>query len=338
MNLELEWTSLERRAISRGGLAVRRVCPDSSQDLFVGLELERRARVVILEVDDAALPNRLRLESAKGIRGYMAATPVGRLSLCLELVLPDFTDVFTNLAQDIIDRVSAETSQEAAVRVFVERFKQWKVLLGHERPQRLSLEKQLGLFGELHVLSAHAIPRLGAVSAVTAWKGPMRAAHDFQFGASSVEAKVFGASDDPPSVRVSSEMQLDLSPGRRLLLWVIEADLDGLREGKTLPEMVDAVREVCGRDTPAGSILEQGLVASGYFDAHQDYYGVSMAVVDERVYEVRPGFPRLVPEALPPGVHAVSYELLLDACSGYRLDLTEAVRSIACTPVQEEDD
>jgi hypothetical protein len=183
----------------------------------------------------------------------------------------------------------------------------------------LSDEKQAGLFGELIVMRHLLTAGLPALSASSAWTGPLGAHQDFQYEGSSIEVKG-SRQTQPTTVRISSERQLDATGMKRLFLVHVGLDprLDGV--GDSLPSLVDSVRQLCGRESNAGLVLDDRLIAYGYLDVHAPRYEpLSFTVRNLDAFEVLEGFPRIVECDVPPGVGEVSYLLALSACEGFRV-------------------
>ena len=69
------------------------------------------------------------------------------------------------------------------------------------------------------------------------------------------------------------------------------------------------------------------LEAWGY--VRQDEYDQpAWVLTDRRMFEVREGFPRIIPAMLPSGVHKVSYEVLLRDCEPFTVDLRQTMASV----------
>lgn len=319
MNLEGEWAAMEARTAEGEGLLVRRVHPEGIQDIYLGLEKVRRTRLMLLEVDADAIPEDFRPFRAKGIRLRQHETQIGRRSLLLELVLPQFSEIFTNLVADVIQRVAKQESQRAAVTQLIQRLQQWKVLLSQDNVRTLSQEQQMGIFGELFFLRYSACPVYGTTVAATAWEGPFGADKDFRLPNVSVEIKTQYINGQPHEIRVANEHQLSSLPGKPLLLFFIAFSPEAGEAGETLGEAISAIRKILQVKPEALAAFEERLAAAGYFDVHSDIYTTRYTVESQRVFRVAEGFPRLTPENLPLGVHHTTYTVTLDACGAFEL-------------------
>jgi hypothetical protein len=164
------------------------------------------------------------------------------------------------------------------------------------------------LFGELYVLRQML---QGDSGAVAFWTGPTGSAQDFHRGVDAVEVKTT-LSPEGRRIRVNGIDQLDLAtPGRLVLRWFrLRTD-----QGVSVPALVDEIAELAD-DAPGFRKL---LLEFGYRDAAREIYACRVFdVIEERAYEVGPGFPRivaggLVGDATLAGVGPVEYVVDLDS-------------------------
>lgn len=192
----------------------------------------------------------------------------------------------------------------------------WRRFWGQLPTQLLTHEEQIGLFSELWFLAYWLIPAVGPQEALSRWRGPMGARHDFEQAGLSVEAK--GSSSTRVRIfTVGSINQLEPPEAGRLMLFGMR-----LREeagaSNTLPALVRICRDLAATHGDAQGALETGLIAVGYVASHEDEYAkVHWRVVEDLLFEVRDDFPRLIPpsfsDGLPAGVEEVEYVINLSA-------------------------
>ena len=87
----------------------------------------------------------------------------------------------------------------------------------------------------------------------------------------------------------------------------------------TLLSLIETITAALGDDGEALDGFESRLVQTGYSPLEAERYGeVRFRVINERLYEVAEGFPRLsvasFVNGLPSGVERVEYEVDLDVC------------------------
>ena len=230
-------------------------------------------------------------------------------------------EVFLRFCLDIVDATRHSRSEEEAVERFLGRTWRWHHLLRGGGDGRLSLEKQMGLIGELHALECQLIPMIGPVRAVDAWTGPVGAPKDFQVGWTGIEIKT--CSPHAPTVRITSADQLDTAKTTRLFLLVFEVSAaPGDSAAVTVTDVASRVRDaITSLDTSAAIRFEDRLIAAG-FDWNDNYSDSPLLIGATSLFEVLDGFPRITPAMFLPGVEDVKYAITLSRCENFRVDMT----------------
>jgi len=218
-------------------------------------------------------------------------------------------ELFEIFCRDVMKAAAqATTGQDALVRT-VRRMMRWHHMLRGGASGRLGTDEQRGLVGEL-VLLTELADRLGEPAAVTAWQGPFGMPRDFELPGLCIESKARRAAAKP-NIAISSENQLADVPGATLLLRVTDVDAGTGPSGSTLDALVAGILlrfSNCGSE----HLFEQALVAAG-FDAEDDYTDLYWTIGSARTFEVRDGFPRIVPP-LPAGTGDLRYTISLEEC------------------------
>lgn len=327
MNLDSLWGDIaeEQFRTALSGIAVRRIDPESRDNIFIGYRQPEGTKLLILRVPHAPAVTRNALVQSRGFTTRVSRyqhDPEGSHSLVLEATDRPFNEVFTVLAGDIIRRVKDRKPEETPVSAFLGCLLQWKRFFDLSGHEGLSDELLLGLFAELTFLRDFALHHTGGIAAVAGWVGPDPLTKDFQYPGFSVEVKGT-ASAEPAKVRISSERQLDDNGIDRLLLFVLPTEKAAGSTGTTVPELVDSVRTELGDASSARLIFEEKLLSYGYHDIHRSKYQSRRFVKHgHRVFHVRTGFPRLT-ASLPPGVGDVTYSLTLSACIPFTITDSE---------------
>jgi hypothetical protein len=325
MDLEALWVELETR-LPPGvpGTMMQRIEPDAHADLFVSVRSPGERRSLSLQIDAAVVERLDELPEARGV-ALEITHGEGRATMELQLVDTAASDVFTALATDVASAAAAATDDESAVRGFVGRFSRWMRLL-QRAPRGLSGEQQRGLYTELWFLRERVVPAVGPEDATVAWRAPSGVPHDFQAAGGAVEVKS-SASNRPQVVRINGERQLDDTGIEALYLVHVSLDVHR-NSGETLPSLVESVRTllVGGQSQPE---FEDRLLEVGYTDAHRPIYAhTGYTIRSVNTFEVRDGFPRIVEADLAEGVGGVTYGLAIDACGGFKVPDSEAVRAL----------
>jgi len=171
----------------------------------------------------------------------------------------------------------------------------------------LSTAEQVGLFGELWVLSNVLLPTLGPrVSHL--WSGPESERHDFVGQGVHIEVKTTTRSE--PKHEISRLDQLKAPASKRLLFVsvMLERSLGG---DETLADRVDEIREKLGSDGHALDVFDSRLAQLGWHEGlRQTGALLRFTFRDVHVFEVAGNFPRLPDDYVPPpGVTGIKYSI-----------------------------
>lgn len=241
----------------------------------------------------------------------------GKCRLLLRLLDADEWELFFALCTDLV-RALAASGPETGLSAVAARLVQWVSFLRSGRERVLSREAIRGLFGELTLLETRLAPVFGWGAAVEGWGGPLGMPQDFAVGGMAIETKAKLA-NARREVQISSEDQL-VSKAGELFLHILTLTVAGGEDEKgiSLAERVGRVRAAVAGDRRTADSLEDRLLAVGYADSSA-YERERFLVTEEATYRVANGFPRIVPEGLPHGIHRVSYGLDLTACEPFKV-------------------
>ena len=235
-------------------------------------------------------------------------------------------ELFDLIGTELATALTAQPPATAASRVVGK----WRRFWGQIPRSLLSREEQLGLLAEVWFLGQWLIPAAGLASATARWRGPFGARHDFEWPGLSVEVKASTVVRGPV-FRIHGLDQLDPPSAGGLYLYTLR-----LREEAgathTLPNVIADCQTLLAPDPDALARYETALAQAGYSPAHEvDYAQARWRIVDEKLYPVVTGFPRLSPSALPngvpPGVEEISYSLDLASYAGTRF-----TEPLSCSP------
>lgn len=323
MTIEQLWAELEAETARGPGLLRRRVREDSGRDLFVGVVLPNRQRVLELAVTRDAADD-LRLPATKALKIVQDLSASGQVVVRIVLAVPEMTGVFTPFCEDVIQAVATTPDDPAAVRMLLERFAHWQRLFAAEGGGLSALEAQ-ALFGELWVLENLVLPSTNS-QAIEIWRGSDQEDRDFLLNELGIEVKTTRGSE-PASVTIASEAQLNAAGLGSLHLIAIKLEVLHGAQGTTLVDLIASIRSAL---EPGGRLqFRDKLLRYGYLDEHADRYTDVVYVIREvAAFEVEEGFPRIVETDLMPGVGGVTYRLAIAACEPWRRGLEEVSETL----------
>jgi hypothetical protein len=313
------WDELERSELPPG-ITARRFNRHAAVDLFVGVELPGRGRLVFLEAGEPAIAAwKADWPQSTGFSVNVegVSSSHNRLRVVVRLVGAAYRDVFGALVADVLAAVAAAASERDGVIALAARLERWQKFLAKHGPEGLSPLQQRGLYGELWFLTEQVVPEAGPAGAVASWTGPLAKDQDFQFRACSVEVKVTAANPDQ-KIHVSNVRQLDDTGRGTAPLFLLHVALEERKaQGDTLVELVRRARDLVAGGSHD---FEERLRLAGYLDVHASRYeGTGYVVKSSDFFRVGDGFPRILERELRPGVGNVEYTISVGACAPFKV-------------------
>jgi len=243
--------------------------------------------------------------------------------LCLSLAENGMWDVFLHFAADLVTSLEGVLDPSIRIGRVAECLDRWNSFFEERAATGLAEIAQRGLIAELLFIERLLDAGFAASDAVNAWKGCRRSYHDFDISGRVVEVKST-MTKEPRRVWISNERQLDDRGLESLHLFVVTFQpSDG---GKTLPDVVDAVRLRLASDGGARAAFGHCLTCAGYSDSDRQRYLTGYAGKSEEVFAVRTGFPRIID--VSGGVGDLRYSVVLGACQEFTMDLRDVLSKI----------
>ncbi|WNE97914.1 PD-(D/E)XK motif protein [Streptomyces luomodiensis] len=264
-----DWSQIEHflhagqgTTIPLAGSALPRVdyVVTDDRDIALHLELTSRQRL-------PRSPHPLILVEEIAYEGMRMA----RLRTTRRELLREFHDLLCAVADRVVDR--GRTPDQA----FRETVHAWRALL--DRPRVTSLEKRIGLMGELVMLAAIAASH-GWQTAAKSWRGSYGEEHDFGLPSYDIEVKTTSAEERRHTIHGLSQ----LTPSADRPLWLVSLQLTrGGAHGRTFTQCVSSVRDQLAEHTTGGAVdmLEQRLAAISQPD------GANAPPVDDERWSLR---------------------------------------------------
>lgn len=216
---------------------------------------------------------------------------------------------FALLASDIVEGLGrSEGPPHDAVIDVLERWRWFWSSRPNLKP--LSDKAALGLFAELWFLRFW----IRSPAAVRWWRGPLGDRHDFVHPSISIEVKATTVIGDGAVTHNITHIDQLADPGSgNLMLFSFAATLDELAT-YSLTALIDDM-DSWMRDTAYSQLWRKRLHQAGWSPAHADGYIHTYRVVQERLYRVDQGFPRIVRRSFvggnpPGGVSDITYRVI----------------------------
>jgi len=235
--------------------------------------------------------------------------------------------MFATMAADVIAllEASGHVGDERLYQLFVGRIRAWQEFMEKGRDGVLGAEAEVGLFGELLVLSRLLDVGVPAGVALDYWQGPMDAIQDFEIGPGAIEVKATIAATGFPAT-IGSLEQLDDAVRQPLFVAGVRLAVDD--SGDRLPDLIAAVRLKVRGQIDSTALLDSRFLQVGYLDAFSDRYVRRFLHVRTRLLPVNADFPRLVRGGVLPAITRARYVVDLDFVNSADVDLAAALKQL----------
>lgn len=319
------WGRLHASPSSGPGWKSQRIAEEAPCPLRVAVEEPSGKPAILCEVSATAVEAAVEYPEGRGFQLYpecVCPGPHGTVRLCMVLVDPAYREVFSILAEDIVDAVAKTADHVSAVRRLLSRLRAWQAFM-RRGTTGLSSEEQTGLYAELLTLETLLACGLDVGAVVSGWTGAQSGLRDFLVGATEIEVKS-GVGPHSSRFHVSHLDQLDETTIHSLLLFhfAFIDDPDGI----ALPEVVLRLKELIAEADPAdASMFENLILAAGYANLDEGRYQRRLSVRKMRIFEVRGEFPRLLRREVRPGIVDAGYAVDLKACLPYEISNADAM-------------
>jgi hypothetical protein len=324
----LAWSSLSGDDTESGWRSI--ALPSSGPlDVRAGRRSPDNAEAVLVGFPTAKIPAADKLPEGQGFSVERADLEgAGKLWIALSRKSAGSPELFAAMSCDVIgaldDAVAAGADEARLARVCIGRVGAWQEFM-RKGTQALCPEAEIGLVGELVLLSAILDAGVAAAQAIQSWVGPLDGIQDFELGTGALETKATLSAKGFPA-KIGSLEQLDDSV--RQPLFVTGARFRQVESGQNLPEFVTGMRTRILGDAEATRLFSERLLAAGYIDSHEGKYPRRFALNDIRVVKVGEGFPRLTPGTAPAGITRAMYEIDLDKTPGDNVGVDAALKQL----------
>ena len=318
-NINQIWEEQERSLIR----PIRRlVYLDLLYRAHIGLQGTPAKRFLVLEIPESSKSSLIGFIEPKGIGIKVESVgneKPGHVSCEITSTSSDMNDIFSIVAEDILNALSECRSQDKYVDTLKNTILRWKEFFANKAAHLITGIEAVGLMGELKCI--YDLTVSGVLDAVSVWNGPLKSAQDFQREKTAIEVKTTKESRID-EVMISSLQQLDLGKRDQIFLCAYRIEEDE-NEGMTIPQMIAEVEKVI----PSNRIREYHakLFCCGYNAEMADKYKQKYKYCERREYEVFGEFPRLTSEKVPADVTSASYSIRLSACDEYRVSFDRVI-------------
>ena len=188
----------------------------------------------------------------------------------------------------------------------------------------LSSKKQLGLIGELFMLKKVLVKDNTISKSLKKWTGPYNDIHDFYMDKYNIEVKTSSKIDGRQFI-INGETQLDDLKEKSLFLVnpvFIRKDM-----GNNLNDFIEDINKLIIKPNDK-KLFYFILNLAGFYENHKDYYkdkGIKVSFKKIFIYEVKEGFPRVIPNLIDEAVEIKEYIIAASACKNFLIKNSNTV-------------
>jgi hypothetical protein len=277
-----DWTAFQERILVPNNARVHRCHKDPFVDLFYEGSKNSVGLMVQIRPNDEVPESLTRLENIHVEKIYRTPDWFVSVSMNKEELFQPFYSLMRKMAETVIEnRTEPFPALLREVRNLEELLK---------RRTFLSLEKQLGLFGELIVLRRILLNIPG--SSLNCWMGPARDSHDFRL--SGIELEVKTALSTQRKHTIHGFRQLMPSDQHQLALISVLLARTVQDDGESLPGLVSAVSGAICQKGQSDKEFYEKIAEVGYEQDDADLYPDRYVLRQPLLYvPIGDSFPRI---------------------------------------------
>jgi len=252
----------------------------------------------------------------------------GEKSIEMYLKNKNYKDFFIKIINLIITKIYFEKlSDDESIQLFFDELHQAKDFFEDEgTPKKLKQESQIGLFGEMYILSKLLTKRLSIKDSFLFWTGPFKK-HDFTTDKILIETKTTATS----SKKVNTSSTNQISPTFKKNLYLTFVQLNKSSSGLSLTQIIDEFYEKLKEESIllANEFLLK-LSKVKYFEIHKDEYEQKYLVDKINYFEIRNDFPYIKKIEIPEELSdlSITYKIDLEKCENFRINEEQLLNKI----------
>lgn len=235
--------------------------------------------------------------------------------------------IFNSIGGEIAQKIAEVSEDSDAIAVVTAILSKWKQFWGSFPQNQLTVEEQVGLFGELFFLKYWLFPKYGK-QVVRAWEGPNGERHDFILGDRSYEVKT-STSASGHVHKVNGVDQLEELPVGSLFLsslWLRQNE----HAEHSLASIIESCRDYLEPDIEISSVFNLLLSRSGYSEIQREEYEKRRyEILESALFLVDDQFPRITRSSFSMGFPEQIEEL------DYQVNLNSYLEKSLCSRGEE---
>lgn len=323
------WQNFIENDSLKTGVILKRYSADIIPDCFVSMRMPEKIKSIAFRISTETID----ISSLSDLKDITSEIIPDEIDINKSLILISLADdslfsIFAVLCEDLFQTVTDIEQEAVFIQTLQNRFIQWKELFIMAKGSGLPLEKQIGLYGELHLLKKLFLNTGSIAEVLFFWTGPETGIRDFEKDNIAIEVKTTHTHNHQ-KIHISSERQLDPTLLQHLFLFHLSIEKRN-SDKNTLNTIVEEVYSIIGDNKLLSNILKRKLISAGYFNHHQSVYqNMSFLIREEDFYKIENDFPRIEEKNLMKGVGDVKYSIILTSkTEEYRANFNDILQNL----------
>lgn len=292
---------------------------------FLGTNTLTKAKIFIVELEpDIVIPSNY-LKRFAGVEVQILPS-YEKKELAIILMDNDLTDIFILFIEDIIKSIISATDSEEVVFIISRRIAYWRKLFGKITGGILTPEQMRGLYGELYFFKKLLENNIHPSIIINAWQAPQAENQDYYFPNDAIEIKT--TKSNTPVISISNEFQLDINGFDHIFLSFYHLN-EHPGDSNTLLELINRVRSILESKQELIDVFDKKIEDLGIGkEVEEEYNQISYNLISERYFEVKEGFPSIVPNMIQESLSKVSYHIDPVGCKDFEIEFDTILKTI----------
>jgi len=234
-------------------------------------------------------------------------------------------EIFNLFAQSLIDNLLYQQYLSLYQQIYTV-LENWHQFFKVPFIKRLTIEEQMGLFGELTYINKWLDYHPAEMPIIIQqWKGPLRNRVDFVVAQKGIEIKTLDSGKLKEEIHIANEKQLELTEALKQIYVYVTKISFADNSGVNILTLIDDIEEKLVKQAPPLAVRFKELLMEIEVGLANINYEVQDFIIEEDiVYQVNESFPTITSQDLRSGISNVSYKVDLSHCKQNIVDTKEA--------------
>ena len=248
--------------------------------------------------------------------------------IVMELYNEDYKEIFISTINKIICKIFLENKTgNDAIKSFLEHLHNHKDFFESEGgPKILSIEAQIGLFGEVFFLNNILSNKINIIEANNYWTGPYKK-YDFTTLKIFLETKT----STSKSNKIINTSMNQINPNQERPLFLVFLNLNESNNGINLNDLINDFRNKLDKSSLESlNDFNLKLLKVGYHESHSENYTKNYEVKLIKYFFISKDFPHVKDISKPDAIEdlKVNYKINLDKCNNFLINENDFLNKI----------